>query len=164
MKNQILRYALPAAALATLLLSGCAEKPPAPQPPPPPPPPPAPVIQPVISADANPTVSSSRRSIGVGIDYTNTANAPYQFARFRVTAYDQSGLPVKPKKGRHDSAFLRIAGPIAPGQTASQKWTNIWANKNVQCLSVEEVEIIYMDGSIENAQGQLLTTNGQNCL
>ncbi|MEH6446360.1 MAG: hypothetical protein V7784_20890 [Oceanospirillaceae bacterium] len=124
------------------------------------------ISPPLIIADALPVVSSSKRSIGVRINFENIAQADYNYARFKLTAYNSKGSSVKPKKGVRDSAYVRLAGPIIPGQTKSTIWTNTWANKDVQCISLDEVELIFMDGSIETASGNRLLNNqaSQNCI
>ncbi|MFT5705846.1 MAG: hypothetical protein ACI9ES_000115 [Oceanospirillaceae bacterium] len=124
------------------------------------------VNPPLIIADAVPVVSSSKRSIGVRINFENIAQADYNYARFKLTAYNSVGNSVKPKKGVRDSAYVRLAGPITPGQTKSTIWTNTWANKDVQCINLDEVELIFMDGSIETASGSRLLNNqaSQTCI
>ena len=101
------------------------------------------VYPPLIIADATPLISSTKRSIGVKVNFENIADTDYSYARFKLTAYNSAGLSVKPKKGVRESAYVRLAGPIVPGQTKSTTWTNTWANKDVQCISLDEVELIF---------------------
>lgn len=124
------------------------------------------VIPPLIVADAKPVISKSKRSIGVKVDFKNIAHDDYNYARFKLTAYDSAGNTIKPKKGNRDSAYVRLAGPIAPGQNKSTLWTNTWANKDVQCISLDEVELIFMDGSIELANNDRLLSKqpGHSCI
>ncbi|MCJ8299133.1 MAG: hypothetical protein MJK13_09405 [Pseudomonadales bacterium] len=124
------------------------------------------VFPPLIIADATPVVSSTKRSIGVQVNFKNITSNDYSYARFKLTAYNSAGESVKPKKGVRESAYVRLAGPIAPGQTKITTWTNTWANKDVQCVSLDEVEIIFMDGSVEVAKdGRLLSEkSGSICI
>jgi hypothetical protein len=124
------------------------------------------VYPPLIIADATPLVSSTKRSIGVKVNFENIADTDYSYARFKLTAYNSEGLSVKPKKGVRESAYVRLAGPIVPGQTKSTTWTNTWANKDVQCISLDEVELIFNDGSVETAKnGRLLNkVQGHSCI
>ncbi|MGB1238020.1 MAG: hypothetical protein ACPG4U_07395, partial [Pseudomonadales bacterium] len=89
---------------------------------------------PLIVADATPVQSSSKRSTGVEMNFKNISAGSYQYARFKVSGFDASGQMVRPKKGNSDSAYLRIAGPIGPGQTSTKSWDNTWAGSKVQCL------------------------------
>jgi len=124
------------------------------------------VYPPLIIADATPLISSTKRSIGVKVNFENIADTDYSYARFKLTAYNSAGLSVKPKKGVRESAYVRLAGPIVPGQTKSTTWTNTWANKDVQCISLDEVELIFNDGSVETAKdGRLLNkVQGHSCI
>lgn len=124
------------------------------------------VHPPLIVADAKPIVSKSKRSVGVTVDFENIAHDDYNYARFKLTAYDSAGNSIKPKKGNRESAYVRLAGPISPGQTKSTTWTNTWANKDVQCISLDEVELIFTDGSIETANNNRLLskTQGHSCI
>ncbi|MCJ8337741.1 MAG: hypothetical protein MJK10_04675 [Pseudomonadales bacterium] len=124
------------------------------------------VYPPLIIADATPIVSSTKRSIGVQVNFKNITSNDYSYARFKLTAYNSVGESVKPKKGVRESAYVRLSGPITPGQTKITTWTNTWANKDVQCVSLDEVEIIFMDGSVEVAKdGRLLSEkSGSICI
>jgi len=141
--------------IATITLVGCVKKKEVVQ-----------VYPPLIIADATPLVSSTKRSIGVKVNFENIADTDYSYARFKLTAYNSAGLSVKPKKGVRESAYVRLAGPIVPGQTNSTIWTNTWANKDVQCISLDEVELIFNDGSVETAKdGRLLNkVQGHSCI
>ena len=124
------------------------------------------VYPPLLIADASPIISSSKHSVGVKVNFENIASADLSYARFKLTAYDSAGISVNPKKGNRKSAYVRLAGPISPGKTQSTTWSNTWKNKDIQCISLDEVELIYIDGSGETATGTRLLSNnsGQNCL
>ncbi len=140
--------------LTVVLFAGCAQKKEV-----------AAVYPPLIVADAKPLLSKSKRSVGVTVDFENIAHANYQYARFKLTAFDSAGNSIKPKKGNRQSAYVRLAGPIAPGQTKSTTWTNTWAS-SAQCISLDEVELIFPDGSIELAKNDRLLNKhqGQSCI
>jgi hypothetical protein len=140
--------------LSLVLFAGCAQKKV------------AAVYPPLIVADAIPLVSKSKRSIGVTVNFENIAHDNYQYARFKLTAFDSAGNSIRPKKGNRDSAYVRLAGPIAPGQTRSTTWTNTWANKDIKCISLDEVELIFPDGSIELASNSRLLSKqeGNSCI
>ena len=127
--------------ITAITLIGCAKKQPVTQ-----------VSPPLIIAAATPLISSSKRSIGVRVAFENIAHSDYKYARFKLTAYNSAGDLVKPKKGIRESAYVRLAGPISPGQTKTTTWTNTWANTDVQCISFDAVEIIFNDGSVETAK------------
>jgi len=141
--------------IVALTLAGCAQKKPV-----------AKVYPPLIIADAIPLVSSTKRSIGVTVNFANIADAEYSYARFKLTAYNSAGNSVKPKKGVRESAYVRLAGPIAPGQSKISTWKNTWANKDIQCISLDEVELIFNDGSVETVKdGRIINkVAGPRCL
>jgi hypothetical protein len=121
---------------------------------------------PLIVADATPVLSASKRSVGVRVNFENIADSDYNYARFKLTAYNNEGQNIRPKKGKRESAYVRLAGPISPGQTKSTIWTNTWNSRNFDCISLDEVEIIFMDGSIETASGNRLLSKqkGNTCI
>ena len=124
------------------------------------------VYAPLIVADASPIVSSTKRSVGVKVNFENIADADYSYARFKLTAYNSAGETIRPKKGNRSSAYVRLAGPIAQGKSQSTTWTNTWANKGVKCVSLDEVELIFPNGQVETASNdRLLSSNtGNQCL
>lgn len=124
------------------------------------------VKAPLIIADALPIISATKRSVGVRINFENITANDYNYARFKVTAYNSDGENISPKKGNKESAYLRIAGPITAGSTKSSIWTNTWNSKGVNCISLDEVELIFMDGSIEIAKGNRLLNKqkGNKCM
>jgi hypothetical protein len=121
---------------------------------------------PLIVADATPIMSASKRSIGVKIKFENIAHADYSYARFKLTAYDSAGNTIRPKKGKRDSAYVRLAGPIAQGRTRSTTWKNTWTSNGVKCISLDEVELIFPDGRVELAINDRLLSEktGNRCL
>ena len=67
------------------------------------------VKAPLIIADALPIISATKRSVGVHINFENITANDYNYARFKVTAYNSDGENISPKKGNKESAYLRIA-------------------------------------------------------
>lgn len=125
---------------------------------PPPPPPPAPEPEPLISLNnMAPVLKQRPKASGAEIGFTNTSAATYQYLLFRATAFDKNGNVVKPRKSLDERAYLRVPGPIMPGTVVdNHRWDNTWAGNKVACINVDQVEIIFEDGSIEMAQGKML--------
>jgi len=119
------------------------------------------VYPPLITADAAPVISKSKKSAGIKIDFKNITDSSYSYARFKLTAYNSTGDVIKPKKGNRSSAYVRLAGPINPGASKTTTWSNTWANNKLQCISLDEVELIFADGSVETATDNRLLSNKQ---
>lgn len=132
-------------------------------------PPPAPVYKPlplIAVESATPLRKQSHsKQIGANISFSNISASTYQYILFKTTAYDKDGKVVPARKSRDSSAYLRVAGPIKPGQvSAGNAWQNTWNSKNVHCLAVDKVEIIFSDGSIEVAEGETLIEKKHTCI
>lgn len=84
------------------------------------------------------------------IVFSNISGERLQFVMFKTTAYDSQGRVVRAKKTNRPNAWLRVAGPFEPFKPAGDhKWDKIWQSKDLACIEVEGVEIIYMDGANE---------------
>ena len=148
-------WKIPLVALVTVLLTACIQNKPKDT-----------VYPPLIVADVTPIVSATKKSIGVRVNFENIAHADYSYARFKITAFNSNGQVIKPKKGARQSAYVRLAGPIAPGQIRSTTWANTWKNRDVQCISLDEVELIFPSGRVETAMGNRLLSKqeGHTCI
>jgi hypothetical protein len=146
------------------LLSACSQEKVVIMPPPEPAPPPI-VISPLITLEnAHPIIKGKRGPVGTNIDFVNSSEGVYQFILFRTTAYDDAGNIVRARKSRDHSAYLRVAGPIMPGQRSlGNAWKNTWAKHSVQCVDIDSVEIVFSDGSVEVASGQTLAKLNSTC-
>lgn len=150
--------------IAIGLLSACSQEKVVITPPPEPVPPPI-VITPLITLEnALPVAKGGRGPVGTNIDFVNSSDGIYQFILFRTTAYDSAGNIIRARKSRDHSAYLRVAGPIMPGQRSlGNAWKNTWAKHNVQCVDIDSVEIVFSDGSVEVASGQTLAKLNSTC-
>ena len=153
--NRMVKWTGLAAVLA--LLSACSQKEVVVAPPEPEAPPPI-VITPLITLEnALPIAKSKRGPVGANIDFLNTSPGTYQYILFRTTAYDAAGKVIKARKSLDESAYLRVAGPIGPGERSmGNSWNNTWASSGVSCVDIESVEIVFSDGSVEVAKGETL--------
>jgi hypothetical protein len=152
--NKIIKWTGLAAMLA--LLSACSTKEVVVIPPEPPEPPPV-VITPLITLENALPIADSKRAVGANIDFLNSSPGTYQYILFRTTAYDATGKVIKARKSLDESAYLRVAGPINPGErSAGNSWKNTWASAGVSCLDIDSVEIVFSDGSVEVAKGETL--------
>lgn len=144
-----------------LMIAACSQEKVVQQAPPPPPPEP---VKPLITLNETAPIQPKKRGpYGANISFVNSSAGTYQYILFRTTAYDETGKVVNARKSRDESAYLRVAGPIRPGQnSAGHTWTNTWNKKGVHCLDVDQVEIIFTDGSVEVASGQTLAKLNQN--
>jgi hypothetical protein len=117
------------------------------------------VPEPLITLElAEPVQKKKRGSVGANIHFTNSSSGTYQYILFRTTAYDEEGNIVSARKSRDHSAYLRVAGPIHPGEfSKGHSWKNTWSRAKIDCIDVDHVEIIFSDGSVEIAQGDRLT-------
>lgn len=125
------------------------------------PPAPVPVYVPIplIALElAEPKSEKQRGRAGTNIHFSNISSGTYQYVLFRTTAYDEKGNIIRAKKSRDHNAYLRVAGPIYPGEySKGHSWKNTWSKKGVNCIDIDQIEIVFSDGSVEVAQGDTLT-------
>ncbi len=139
--------ALPAVA-AALLLAACAQKP---QPvakapiPTKPAPPPALVIK-----DYHPAAPEARGVVAAHIDFINGTPNTLEYVMFKTTAFTDDGRLVRSKKSGRENAWLRVAGPFAPGESSGDKrWDQVWQNAELSCFRIEGAELIDINGVVE---------------
>ncbi|SIS45563.1 hypothetical protein [Neptunomonas antarctica] len=131
--------------------------------------PPEPVYVPIplITLErADPILHKKRGPVGANIQFTNSSTGIYQYILFRTTAYDKEGNVVRARRSRDESAYLRVAGPVLPGTyRQGHSWKNTWSKSNVHCLDIDEIEIVFSDGSVEVASGDtLIKTDEGACI
>lgn len=129
--------------IATTLLAACAQKQPEPVAvAPKPKPKPKPVL--MISEHATQGTSAAR------INFTNGTGKTLQYVMFKTSAYTADGKPVNSKKSGRRNAWLRVAGPFAPGEISGDKvWKKVWQHPNLGCFRIEGAELIFADQSVE---------------
>lgn len=148
MKRNTFLRALPTAT-ATLLLAACAQKPQpvvkAPEPKKPAPPPPALVIK-----DYHPANPSAHGVVAAHIDFINGTPNTLEYVMFKTTAFTDDGRVVRSKKSGRENAWLRVAGPFAPGESSGDKrWEQVWQNRKLSCFRIEGAELIDINGVVE---------------
>ena len=123
------------------------------------PPPPVYVPLPLIALETvEPKTTQQKGLQGTKINFSNISAGTYQYVLFRTTAYDKKGNIIRAKKSRDHNAYLRVAGPILPGEySKGHSWTNTWSKKGVDCIDIDQIEIVFSDGSVEVAEGNTLT-------
>lgn len=127
----------------SILLAACAQKPAAP--------PvaqkaPKPALKPVLLINDHHTRGSSDASIS----FTNGTDQTLQYVMFKTTAFTREGKPVHSKKSGRRDAWLRVAGPFAPGERIGDKvWQKVWQHPNLGCFRIEGAELIFADQSVE---------------
>ncbi|GAA0695897.1 hypothetical protein GCM10009104_24720 [Marinobacterium maritimum] len=128
----------------SVLLAACAQKQPAP--PPVAKPAPKPEPKPVLLISDHHTRGSSDASIS----FTNNTGQTLQYVMFKTSAFTREGKPVNSKKSGRRNAWLRVAGPFAPGQSVGDKvWQKVWRHPNLGCFKIEGAELIFADQSVE---------------
>lgn len=132
-------------------------------------PPPEPVVyqpEPLITLElVQPVLKNKRGPVGANINFINSSTNTYQYVLFRTTAYDKNGKVIRARRSLDEHAYLRVAGPVPAGKYSSgHAWDNTWKGKNVHCIEVDEVEIVFADGSVEMARGATLSKlNTESC-
>lgn len=126
----------------TALLAACAQQPaprvaqPAPKPKP----------EPVLLISNHHTSGHS----DAVISFTNGTGQTLQYVMFKTSAYTREGAPVNARKSGRRNAWLRVAGPFAPGESSGDKvWQQVWQHPNLSCFRIEGVELIFADQSVE---------------
>lgn len=133
-----------------LLLSACAEKPqPVAQAPEPAPPPPKP--KPTLQVtNFFPAPPEKKGVVAANIEFVNSTESTLEYVMFKTTAYTADGKLVPSKKSGRENAWLRVAGPFAPGQSSGNKrWDKVWQNSKLSCFRIEGAELIDVDGVVE---------------
>lgn len=129
--------------VATALLAACAQKQPAP-----------PVAKPEPKPEPKPVLLISdhhtRGSSDASISFTNGTGQTLQYVMFKTSAFTRSGKPVNSKKSGRRNAWLRVAGPFAPGEQVGNKvWKQVWRHPDLGCFKIEGAELIFADQSVE---------------
>jgi hypothetical protein len=130
--------------LAATLLAACAhQKVPEPVAQPKPAPAPKPVL---MISDYRASGSSDAH-----ISFINGTDKTLQYVMFKTTAFTRNGQRVNSKKSGRPNAWLRVAGPFAPGEHSGEKvWKQVWQNRDLGCFRIEGAELIYAeDQSVE---------------
>ncbi|MBV1788783.1 hypothetical protein KQ940_12025 [Marinobacterium sp. D7] len=136
--------------VCTLMLAACAQKP-QPQPvvkkpePKPAPPPPSLVIR-----NMHPAAPEKHGVVAAHIDFVNGTPNTLEYVMFKTTAYTADGKLVRAKKTGRENAWLRVAGPFAPGESSGDKrWDKVWQNSKLSCFRIEGAELIDVNGVVE---------------
>lgn len=133
---------LAALVVGCALLAACAQKQPEPVAQPAPKPAPKPVL---LISDHH-----TRGNSDASISFTNGTDQTLQYVMFKTTAYTREGKPVSSKKSGRPNAWLRVAGPFAPGEHVGNKvWPKVWQHPNLGCFKIEGAELIFADQSVE---------------
>lgn len=128
----------------SVLLAACAQKQPAP--PVAAKPEPKPEPKPVLLISDHHTRGSSDASIS----FTNGTDQTLQYVMFKTSAFTREGKPVNSRKSGRRNAWLRVAGPFAPGEQVGNKvWKKVWRHPNLGCFKIEGAELIFADQSVE---------------
>lgn len=127
----------------SVLLAACAQKQPAP-----------PVAKPEPKPEPKPVLLISdhhtRGNSDASISFTNGTGQTLQYVMFKTSAFTREGKPVNSKKSGRRNAWLRVAGPFAPGQSIGDKvWKKVWQHPNLGCFKIEGAELIFADQSVE---------------
>lgn len=136
-------------ATCAMLLAACAQKPqPVVQKPlPPKKVEPAPAL---VIRDMHPAPPEHAGIVAAHIDFTNGTKATLEYVMFKTTAYTRDGQLVRSKKSGRENAWLRVAGPFAPGESSGDKrWEKVWQNKNIACFRIDGAEVIDIQGVVE---------------
>ena len=97
----------------------------------------------------------SAGGVEVSMQVTNVLGKPIKYINLTVNAFNAVADNVSyDALGRRRPARLSLTGPIAPGESDVYSWERIWYSSTAKCVSIESVEVIYM-----NNTKQLLRSN-----
>ncbi|MBV0932467.1 hypothetical protein [Marinobacterium weihaiense] len=92
----------------------------------------------------------TRGSSDASISFTNGTDQTLQYVMFKTSAFTRAGKPVNARKSGRRNAWLRVAGPFAPGEEIGGKvWQKVWRHPNLGCFRIEGAELIFADQSVE---------------
>jgi len=144
------RYRLLIPAACALMIAACAQKP-QPEPVAKPAPPPKPVPPPMlVIRDMHPAAPEKHGIVAAHIDFINGTQSTLEYVMFKTTAYTGDGKLVRAKKTGRENAWLRVAGPFAPGESSGDKrWEKVWQNSKLSCFRIDGAELIDVNGVVE---------------
>ncbi|MBA4503475.1 hypothetical protein [Marinobacterium marinum] len=129
--------------VVSTLLAACAQKQPEPV-----------AVKPEPKPEPKPVLLISdhhtRGNSDASISFTNGTEQTLQYVMFKTSAFTREGNPVNSKKSGRRNAWLRVAGPFAPGEQVGNKvWKKVWQHPNLGCFKIEGAELIFADQSVE---------------
>jgi hypothetical protein len=92
-----------------------------------------------------------RDSVGVGF-YLYYRGKDQTIVDFGVTLkpFDSYGLLVIGRNRRNVPALLKLEGAISPmREPVWLEWPNIWASKDVNCVEIQSLKVVFEDGQQE---------------
>lgn len=92
----------------------------------------------------------SRGSVSANVDFINNTSRTLQYVTFKTTAFDSKGNLVRANKTGRVNAWLRVAGPFAPGLATGDKgWDKVWKSRAMSCFRIDGAELIDNQGVVE---------------
>ncbi|KEA64413.1 hypothetical protein ADIMK_1659 [Marinobacterium lacunae] len=98
----------------------------------------------------HPAAPEKHGVVAAHIDFVNGTQNTLDYVMFKTTAYTNDGKLVRAKKTGRENAWLRVAGPFAPGESSGDKrWDKVWQNSHLSCFRIDGAELIDVNGVVE---------------
>ena len=99
--------------------------------------------------------SDERDSVAVMFDFKNDSLKTIENISFFFLALNALNCVVSDKTRREGETRLRFLGNIRPNEIKRQAyWENVWYSREITCVKLVRVHIVYTDGSTESQIGQ----------
>lgn len=103
---------------------------------------------------SSPTVDGA---VDLFIEWKNTGTKAISEIDFYVIPYNEEGIAVSTRDGSYSMYCARDLGPYKVGQgtpSDTWKWTQVWYNSNIKSVAIQQIIIIYTDGTVGSIEGK----------
>ena len=85
--------------------------------------------------------------VSVYMEIKNTSDKTIKYFIWEGMLINRVGDPVKCAKTGDVIKRGTIMGPLEPGESVENHWTNLWYTRLANNIAISKIQIIYMDGS-----------------
>lgn len=126
-----------------------------------------PSAPPLLIFHSSPSSPNSAGGVDVSIDFRALTKKTIKYVVFTVVPYNRVGDSVRSTIDNEKRKKLRMTGPHKyETGNAYGNWETVWYNPTISCMTLEEVVVEFMNGSIEKYTGtevdQTMYDNVQN--
>ena len=113
---------------------------------------------PIIVSEITVYAPNSVGGVDVGINIINTSNYAFKYVILTLVPYNRVGDIAPSHIGNRTNANIKIVGSIEPyADYLMSIWENVWDNGTIDCVKLENIEIMYMNDKVEIVRGHKLT-------
>jgi len=98
----------------------------------------------------------SAGGVSAKVTLRNLTGQPLKYMRATVTPYNAVGDVQRSQIGGYSSRQITKTGPIKVGGFGDPSGKKLWYNETITCATVDSIELVYMDGTIEKLDSKPL--------